>query len=151
MTKTGRPTTFNEETATEILERLASGEPLRKICRDEHMPHYTTVLKWQQRHQDFADLSARAKQDGTHALADECIEIADDKTLDPPDKRVRIDTRIRLIGKWNSKAYGEKLAIGGDANAPPIRTTAQLDVSNLSLEELDVLGLVLQKSITKDE
>ena len=44
-------------------------------------------------------------------LADECISIADNPTLDPNDKRIRIDTRLRLIGKWNAKKYGDKIAM----------------------------------------
>ena len=151
MTKLGRPTLFNDDLAERILERLANGEPLKKICQDADMPNYLTVLKWQDRHPDFGMLSARAKQDGTHALADECLSIADDPNIDPADKRVRIDTRIRLIGKWNSKAYGDKVAIGGDAEAAPIRTTTQLDVSNLTLEQLDTLGEALKAAIKKDE
>ena len=149
--KMGRPTLFNQELAERIAERLANGEPLRKICQDEDMPNYMTVLRWQERHPDFGLLSARAKQDGTHALADECLSIADNPTLDPADKRVRIDTRIRLIGKWNAKSYGDRLAVGGSADMDPIKTTTQLDVSNLSLDELDVLAAALQKSLTKDE
>lgn len=150
MTKMGRPTLFNDELAERIVERLASGEPLKKICQDEDMPNYMTVLKWQDRHPDFGMLSARAKQDGTHALADECLSIADDPHIDPADKRVRIDTRIRLIGKWNSKVYGDKVAVGGAADMEPIRTTTQLDVSNLTLEQLDTLGEALKAALGKD-
>ena len=42
-------------------------------------------------------------------MAEECIDISDDPELDPQDKRVRIDTRLRLIGKWNAKRYGDKI------------------------------------------
>lgn len=150
MAKMGRPTLFNDEIAERIVERLANGEPLKRICEDESMPNYSTVLRWQDRHPDFGMLSARAKQDGTHALADECLSIADNENIDPADKRVRIDTRIRLIGKWNSKVYGDKVAVGGDADAPPIKTTTQLDVSNLTLEQLDALGDALKAALGKD-
>lgn len=136
----GRPSGYNDMIAAEIAERLANGEPMKKICRDEHMPHYTTVLKWQRAHPEFDNLTARAKAEGTHALADECIEIADDKTIDPQHKRFMIDTRIRLIGKWNSKAYGEKVEM---ATTGQIAVSHTLDVSNLSIEELDVLEKAL--------
>jgi hypothetical protein len=46
---------------------------------------------------------------GCDALADECLEIADDSEIKPDDKRIRIDTRIRLIGKW-SQRYSDKMA-----------------------------------------
>lgn len=136
----GRPSTYNDEIASEIVERLSNGEPLKKICRLEHMPHYVTVLKWQRKHPEFDNLSSRAKAEGTHALADECIEIADNPDIDPQSKRIMVDTRIRLIGKWNSKAYGEKVEM---ATTGTIAVSHTLDVSNLSIEELDVLEKAL--------
>lgn len=101
-----RPTLFNEAMAEEICRRLAMGTPLAKICLDDDMPAYSTVRKWEAENPEFSALSARAKVDGTHYMADECIEIADAKG-DPADKRIRIDTRLRLIGKWNRKVYGD--------------------------------------------
>lgn len=146
----GRPTDYNQEIAEIILDRLAEGKPMKVICKEEDMPCYMSVLRWQRRHPEFGDLVARAKVDGTHALADECIEIADEKKSDPADRRVRIDTRLRLIGKWNATIYGDKMAVGGADDMPAIKTSKQLDVSNLSLEELEVLGAALQKSLGKD-
>ncbi len=146
----GRPTDYNQEIAEMILDKLADGKPMKVICKEEGMPCYMSVLRWQRRHPEFGDLVARAKVDGTHALADECIEIADEKKADPADRRVRIDTRLRLIGKWNATIYGDKVAVGGADDMPAIKTSQQLDVSNLSLDELEVLGAALQKSI-KDE
>jgi hypothetical protein len=147
----GRPTSYNEEIAEVILDRLAEGTPLKKLCDEEGMPCYMSVLRWQRKFPEFSDLVARAKIDGTHALADECLEIADEKTADPADRRVRIDTRLRLIGKWNSRVYGDKVAVGGTPDLPPIRMVKTIEVSDLSLEELDVLGNVLQKAMIKDE
>lgn len=146
----GRPTDYNQEIAEMILDKLADGKPMKVICKEEGMPCYMSVLRWQRRHPEFGDLVARAKIDGTHALADECIEIADEKKVDPADKRVRIDTRLRLIGKWNATIYGDKVAVGGSDDMPAIKTSQQLDVSNLSLDELEVLGAALQKSLGKD-
>jgi hypothetical protein len=146
----GRPTDYNQEIAEMILDKLADGKPMKVICKEEGMPCYMSVLRWQRRHPEFGDLVARAKIDGTHALADECIEIADEKKADPADRRVRIDTRLRLIGKWNATIYGDKVAVGGADDMPAIKTSQQLDVSNLSLDELEVLGAALQKSLGKD-
>jgi hypothetical protein len=146
----GRPTDYNQEIAEMILDKLADGKPMKVICKEEGMPCYMSVLRWQRRHPEFGDLVARAKVDGTHALADECIEIADEKKADPADRRVRIDTRLRLIGKWNATIYGDKVAVGGADDMPAIKTSQQLDVSHLSLDELEVLGAALQKSLGKD-
>lgn len=136
----GRPSSYNEEIASEIVERLSNGEPMKTICKDDHMPSYITVLRWQRAHVEFGNLTARAKADGTHALADQCIEIADDPMIDPQNKRIMVDTRIRLIGKWNSRAYGDKVEV---ENTGVVAVTHTLDVTNLSLEELDALEKAL--------
>jgi hypothetical protein len=105
----GRPAIYTDETAEQICDLLAQGWTMKKICSLAHMPGITTVFKWEYENGEFAKLSARAREHGTHVLADQCLEIADDPSLDPADKRVRIDTRIRLIGKWNAKRYGDKI------------------------------------------
>ena len=111
----GRPSTYSEQVAGEICRRLATGEPMARICRDDDMPGYTTVMRWEQDNEEFRLLSMRAKQNGTHFLADDALRIADDETIDTNRAKLMIDTRLRLIGKWNAKAYGEKLAhVGGD-------------------------------------
>jgi len=118
----GRPSSYTPEIAEAIFERLAKGEPLARICDDDGMPSFTTVWRWERDDEDFCKLSARAREIGTHYIADDCIQIADGAG-EPADKRVRIDTRLRLIGKWNAKHYGEKTAhVGGGADDPPIKT-----------------------------
>ena len=112
----GRPSSYTQEIADEICERLAEGEPLARICRDERMPSYSCVRRWEAENEEFGALSARAKRDGTHYLADDCQGIADDPLPDDLDKakveiahrKLQIDTRLRLIGKWNRQDYGDK-------------------------------------------
>lgn len=120
MAKRGRPTVMTQETVNKMVERLSAGEPLKRICADNDMPHYATVARHRVADKDFNDLLTQARSDGTHALADECLDIADNPTLEPADKRVRIDARIRLIGKWNSRAYGDKVDVnhGGQKDNP---------------------------------
>lgn len=144
----GRPSKYNDGIAQQICERLSRGEPLARICDDDAMPGYSTVRQWEAEKPEFLALSARAKQDGTHWLADDCLRISDDSTLDPADKRVRIDTRLRLIGKWNSRAYGDKVeheVTGRDGG--PVETKGSIDVAGLSLEQLRLLAnLPVKKS-----
>jgi len=49
----------------------------------------------------------QARQETAHALYDECVHIADDSSLDPRDRHIRIDTRMRVAGKLNQRAYGD--------------------------------------------
>ena len=104
-----RPTDYNQDLADAICELLGTGVPMARISRIDGMPSYTTLKKWQRDNAEFASLSSRAKEDGTHYLGEDSLRIADDMKIDPQHKKIMIDTRLRLIGKWNSKAYGDKV------------------------------------------
>jgi len=130
MKKTGAPSKYTLALADRICKELAKGTPLRTICKQPGMPHYATVRRWEVDNASFRALSTRARETGCHAIADECLEIADDATNDwmldnNPDNpgfklngehvqrsKLRIETRMRLLGKWLPKVYGDKI----DAN-----------------------------------
>lgn len=131
--KVGTPPKYDEAIGDEICERLAMGQTLSSICNLEGMPNYSTVWRWECSNEEFRNKSHLSRKIGTHAIADDCIRIADDPMLDAQEKRVRIDTRIRLLGKWNARQYGDKIEIEstqakplnvtftiGDRNAEPI-------------------------------
>lgn len=110
----GRPTSYTPEVGEKIAERLSKGEPLARICDDAAMPAYSTARKWEKDSEEFSALSAQARANGTHFIADDCLRIADDPEIDPQHKRIMVDTRLRLIGKWNAKAYGDKLDLNNN-------------------------------------
>jgi len=113
-------TTYTAEQVDELLERISNGESLRSICRDPNMPGKSVVYLWlEDEKSEFTGRFRARKLIGVHTLVDECLEIADEEANDPvqvANKRVRIDTRLRLAGKWAPKAYGDKPA--GDADNP---------------------------------
>ena len=82
--KTGRPSLYTEALAAKICQRLAEGETLRSVCRDEAMPSKTTLLRWlaDERNVDFRDQYAHAREMQADALFDEALEIADDASGD---------------------------------------------------------------------
>lgn len=149
--KRGRPSTYNEEVANEICSRLADGEPLRQICRDPRMPHWMTVYAWQDRHDDFRIRIARAREMGEDAIAQECLEIADDARNDWMERnggdapgyalngehvqrsKLRIETRLKLLAKWNPRKWGEKVDVnhGGQADNPLTLLLQQLQGTRL--------------------
>lgn len=130
MSIVARPSGRTPEIVDEIIERLSRGEPLSRICDLPHMPDFTTVWRWEKADEEFRNLSARAMQHGTHFLAGDCLRIADDPDIDPGHKRIMVDTRMRLIGKWNAKVYGDKTLIGSDPENP--LPSAKPDLSGLS-------------------
>jgi hypothetical protein len=61
----GRPSIYSDALAAEICERLASGESLRAICCEEHMPSRKVVHEWvADNHNGFRDQYARARSAG---------------------------------------------------------------------------------------
>ena len=158
--KTGRPSLYTEALAAKICERLAEGETLRSICRDEKMPGKTTVLRWlgDEKNADFRTQYAHAREMQADRFAEEILEIADDtsedwstdkdgkKTLDHEHvqrSRLRIDTRKWLMARMAPKKYGDKMQHTGDGGGP-IRVRP--DLSKLTDEELDVLERILGRA-----
>lgn len=129
----GRPSEFTPELAANICLRLADGESLRAICRDEAMPSKTAVLQWLAKHEEFATQYARAREAQADHYAEESVEISDDGTNDYMERRsaaekgagwtegwvlngehiqrsrLRVDTRKWFASKLAPKKYGEKV------------------------------------------
>jgi hypothetical protein len=139
----GRPSKYSDQIAGEICRMLAKGVPLARVCDLADMPSYTTVRRWEDENPAFRALSTRAKQDGTHFLADDALRIADDESIDTQRAKLMIDTRLRLIGKWNAKAYGDKIeqTVQG-ADGGPVQTETKLDLSALSADQLRALASI---------
>ena len=108
----GRPSIFSAELASLLCERLADGETLRAICRDEGMPDERTVRRWALDDvEGFSTQYARAREIGYQSMADDLTEIADAKDGDPARDRLRVDTRKWLLSKALPKVYGDKQQI----------------------------------------
>lgn len=130
----GRPSTFTEAEGDAICERLAVGESLRAICRDDAMPAMSTVFKWLTQQPQFAEQYARAREEQAEALADEIVGIADEADvttkIDGEDvrlaldatavarNRLRVDSRKWVASKLKPKKYGDRQILAGDPDAP---------------------------------
>lgn len=100
-----------------ICERIALGNSLRRSCLDEDMPALSTVFKWLRTHDAFVEQYTRATKERAETFVDDMSDIADDPSLDPQDKRVRVDTRKWIASKLHPK-YADKVAVTGDAGGP---------------------------------
>ena len=135
---------FEDDQVNELLDRHGKGEPLTRICADPRMPGRSTVYDWIESDPEFAGRFRAARARGVHALAEQCLEIADEKAKDPvevADKRVRIDTRLRLAGKWLPKDYGDKIDVNHSGEV-----VNRHDLSGLSADELDALENLIGKT-----
>ena len=122
----GRPSSYTAEIAGAICERVANGETLRAICREDDFPGHSTVYRWLDENQEFAGLFGRARAQGEDVIAQECLAIADTpvegvETTVKPDgsveekrgdmlghRKLQIETRLKLLAKWNPKKWGDK-------------------------------------------
>lgn len=142
----GRPSKFTTKLADEICERLANGETLLAICRDEHMPSRPTVHQWILKPpagaEEFPFTYARAREIGVNVLVDQTLEISADGSKDVyvdadgnertnnevvQRSRLRVDTIKWLASKIAPKVYGERLELAGDKDAPLTITVKRLD------------------------
>ena len=121
---------FDQSKADEICERVAQGENLVQICRDDHMPAWRTVYDWLDANPSFAAAYARARAHGFDVIAQDAADIADDGSRDytetadgrvVPDhdhiarSRLRVETRLKLLAKWDPKRYGDRIQQDVDA------------------------------------
>jgi len=166
--KIGRPSTYNSETAEKICELLSDGIPLREICRMEGMPQWRTVYNWMYADDALGEAGvglssaiARAREVGYDAMAEECLIIADtpqvgkktvfssgaddDKdsmTVTEEDmlghRKLQIETRLKLLAKFNPKKYGDRTILAGDADSPLEVQSSALDILAATVKNLEL-------------
>jgi hypothetical protein len=117
MAKLGRPTKFTQAVADEICGRLAEGESLNRICKNQHLPNESTVRGWAMNdYNGFFAKYARARDIALDMMADEVIEIADAGSQDYQRDRLRFDARRWYLSKLAPKRYGDKMAFEHSGN-----------------------------------
>ena len=138
-----RPSKYTEELIEEIWVRLTEVEPMATTRRDEHMPEPMTVSRWANDRPEVLLAIAHAREAGEEVIAADCLNIADDNGKDiryledgtevtngdvVQRAKLRIDTRLKLLAKWNPKKWGDKvdMTTGGEKipqviiNVPPL-------------------------------
>jgi hypothetical protein len=130
--KIGRPSKFSQELAAEICQRIAEGESLRSVCRDERIPTARTIFNWMGENPSFLQQYTRAKEDRADTHGEEIVELADmppkyiidDKGIERVDhgfeawRKTRIDARKWTASKLKPKSWGDRVQLAGDADNP---------------------------------
>lgn len=147
---TGRPATYTVELADIVCSRLAAGESMCSISKDEDMPAKTTLFKWIREIEEFTHQYARAKEESADALVEDMLDIADNQVSQPVlvdgvpmvidgqlvqvvdavsvnHARLRVDTRKWAASKLQPRKYGD---------IKNINVKADLRLTDLSDEEL---------------
>ena len=133
--KIGRPPEpVPQDLADDLVAWLTLGKPLREWCRQDGNPDWRTVYYWMDKDPDFVARIARAREDGHDVIADECKELADTKPADQVEvawRRLQVETRLKLLAKWNPKKYGDKVGVdhAGGVNLTVITGVPSADKS----------------------
>jgi hypothetical protein len=117
-----------------VLTRIASGEALRSICRDEGMPEVSQIMRLRISDPEFAKQYTHAREMQAEVFGDELVEIVDDGRNDWIEKhgkdgelkgyefngenvarsRLRFDQRRWWMSKVLPKVYGDKIEHTGE-------------------------------------
>lgn len=149
--KTGRPTKFTIDLGTKICKRIAEGESLRHICRDEDMPNRSTVHLWlldveMKAFSDQYEIAVNVRAEG---MFEEILDIADDGSNDIETRtdingdeyevpnhefiqrsRLRVDTRKWFLSKVMPKKFGDKVDVTSGGKAIRGNTIVLADFGN---------------------
>ena len=115
--KGGRPSIYSQDLAAKICGRIAGGEPLTVVCRDEDMPCHRTVMNWAFHtdlvQDDFLQMYRRARQLQADIWADEIVELAEEAVDGPSAQvaRIKIDARKWACSKINPAKYGDRTTL----------------------------------------
>jgi len=119
---------YNIEIAEKILGELMKGRPLSEICAEPGMPANASVRNWVKDDRDgFAERYRQARECGLHMIADEMLDIVDNRdhdwiaqlgpdgdiafVLDPQRVRraeLRCNTRQALLSRLLPRVFGKQ-------------------------------------------
>lgn len=109
MTKPGRPSSYSDEVAEIICDRIAQGESLGAICAD-HGISPNTVRRWLDAESAFSARYARARQMQAEVLAEKIRSVADLCTTETAaGDRVKIGAYQWLAGRLDPKRWGDRV------------------------------------------
>jgi AcrR family transcriptional regulator len=140
--KPAKRTIRTKALAKKLIDGLTNGIPLRQLCRENGVSK-GAVYNWFDADASLAGLIAQARARGFEDILDSAMEIADEpparvitfeggKTTERTDsgavrhQALRIDTRLKLLAKWDPKRYGELLKLG-NADGSNIDLSARIE------------------------
>jgi hypothetical protein len=127
----------------QVVTGLRKGTPLTVICGAEGMPGYTTIWEWSKADEALSEAIARARDEGFDQIALDALSIADEDPermatevgdkVDPgfvQHQKNRVETRLKLLAKWDPKRYGEMIKHAG-ADGGPMQVTVSSEDAGL--------------------
>lgn len=129
---------ISSDQVAQALELLRDGLMLSEIARELGVRRVTLLHRLKDT-PEAANEYARAREDGLDARAEDLEALAAEAVpstasggLDSAavsQLKLRVDARKWILAKLASHKYGDKLAIGGNPDAPPIRTEGTITLT----------------------
>ena len=109
---------MTNEVQAEILKRISTGESLRKICSNDHLPNAKNVFSFIYTNDEFRNKYEASRREQAEWLGEEIVDIADNDTGDTQRDRLRIDARKWVMSKMLPKKYSDKIDVdmGGEVD-----------------------------------
>ena len=127
-------TKMTKKITDEIYERLAAGENITSICKDEHMPSRRTVGYWFIEEPEFFTKYKRSVEVGAEFWMGDTEEIARDQSIDPQRARIIADGRKFHIAKVAAR-FGDKQKVEHSGEV-----SSKVDLTGLTKEQLDAVA-----------
>jgi hypothetical protein len=142
--KGGTTMIFDDEKALQVLAAMEEGNSLRQACSQLDVAP-GTFLGWVDSDPDLAEHYARARERLLDLKAEELEEIGERAAMattavEVAGLRLLSDNRKWLLSKLVPKKYGEKIAVGGAEDLPPVKQT--VDVTGLTHDQLRALASI---------
>jgi len=153
MRPVGRPSSYTDEVADIICERMINGENFSQICADPAMPSRAALYRWRASRPDFDARCARAREALADFLLDKIEAMADATTeLNVNSQRLKISTAQWRAEKMAPRIFGPRVSteITGGATINVQHTT--IDVRQLDAASRDAFkqALLAARTIEHD-
>ena len=141
----GKPTIYTKELSETICELVATtNKSMATICNEVGIS-YRTHLYWLRDNEEYLRNYTRAKEDQADLLAEQILEISDDKagdllsgefgevgnTANIQRARLQVDSRKWIAAKLKPKKYGDKIEHSGTIHVEqPLFPDVHKDDSN---------------------
>lgn len=137
------PAKITKEVKEEVLSRIAQGETLAALGRELGF-HPQSWVDRMRADEDLAIAYAHARDVGADVIAEDALRIIEeaparvDGRVDPGHvawQRARVDTRLKLLAKWNPKKYGDKQTLDvGNKEGETLKVENDVDTVALTLQ-----------------
>ena len=128
-----------------ICKEIASGKSMQAWARDNGFDNQT-VTNWIDADEARARQYAHARSDREDFKFEELESIGEraansDSQVEVAGLRLKSDNLKWMLARMNAKKFGDKIAIGGDADAPPIGiVAANVDATTAAEVYMQIIG-----------